>query len=252
LGRSERKKYLHIVGLVCSYFIHRGNNSPKKTVQTGYDKVVYRYARLSAGSEKRERQKSVTALIRGMPKGLDLLDLGCGTGLPSTKVLAGHFNVTGIDFSSKAIALAKQNIPGARFMREDITEIDFPPASFDVITAFYSIFHIPRRQQPGVIEKMEALLRPGGIILATMGIRSIKVLFEHDWMGTQMYWSSFDSKKNLECFKKAGLHILSAREVQEKAFGKSNTFLWVIAQKPTSADSGKEAIASEVVRMLED
>jgi SAM-dependent methyltransferase len=194
----------------------------------------------------------VKALIRVMPKGLDLLDLGCGTGQPSTKMLAGHFNVTGVDFSVEAIARAKENITNAYFLQEDITKINFPPASFDVITAFYSIFHIPRRQQPGVIQKLAVLLRPGGIVVATMGIRSIKALFDHDWMGTQMYWSSFDSRKNLECLKRAGLRILSAREVREEVFGKSNTFLWVTAQKPAPADSRKEEIASDLVRLLED
>lgn len=252
LSKSERNKYLRTVGLVCSYFGHRRGASPKKTVQTGYDKIVDLYAIHNAQSEKRERDKSVRALIKAMPIGLDLLDLGCGTGLPSTKMLAEHFNVTGVDFSEEAIARAKKNIANARFIQKDITEIDFPSASFDVITAFYSIFHIPRRQQPGVIQKMVALLRPGGIIVATMGIRSIKALFEHDWMGTQMYWSSFDSKKNLEWFKRAGLRILCAREMREKAFGKSNTFLWVTAQKPASADSTKKTMASELVRLLEE
>jgi ubiquinone/menaquinone biosynthesis C-methylase UbiE len=252
LSKSERNKYLHTVGLVCSYFGHGRGASPKQTVQTGYDKIVDQYAVWTAESEKRERRKSVTALIRAMPKGMDLLDLGCGTGLPSTKMLAGHFNVTGVDFSVEAIVRAKRNVADARFMQKDITEIDFPPASFDVITAFYSIFHIPRRQQPGVIQKLAVLLRPGGIVVATMGIRSIKALFDHDWMGTQMYWSSFDSRKNLECLKRAGLRILSAREVREEVFGKSNTFLWVTAQKPAPADSRKEEIASDLVRLLED
>jgi hypothetical protein len=41
---------------------------------------------------------------------------------------------------------------------------------------------IPRRQQSGVIQKMAVLLRPGGIVVATMGIRSIKALYEHDWI----------------------------------------------------------------------
>ncbi len=187
-----------------------------------------------------------------MPKGLDLLDLGCGTGQPSTKMLAGHFHVTGVDFSEEAIARAKKHITNACFLQKDITEIDFPTGSFDVITAFYSLFHVPRGQQPGVIQKMGEWLRPGGILIATMGIRSIKALYDYDWMGTQMYWSSFGTRKNLECFKEAGLSILSAREVKEEVFGKSSTFLWVIAQKPAPADTEKEERASDLVSLLEE
>jgi len=250
-SKSGREKYLGTVSLVCSYFKSRRSFSPQKTVQTGYDKVVDRYAIWTTESQKGERERHVKALIRALPKGLDLLDLGCGTGLPSTKELAGHFNVTGIDFSKEAIARAKQNIVNARFIQKDITAMDFPPASFDVITAFYSIFHIPRRQQPSVIEKIGLLLRPGGIVVATMGTRSIKALIESDWMGTRMYWSSFDQRKNLECFEKAGVGILSARIVKEKALGNWNTFLWVVAQKRIYTHSMMEGATSALVRLLE-
>lgn len=252
LNRSERTKYLHTVGVVCAYFRSGRGASPRRTVQIGYDRIVDQYAVLTSESQKAERQRSVKALIRVMPKGLELLDVGCGTGQPSTKMLAGHFNVTGVDFSGEAIARAKENITNACFLQKDITKINFPPASFDVITAFYSIFHVPRVQQPGLIQKMGVWLRPGGILIATMGIRSIKALYDHDWMGTQMYWSSFDSKKNLECFKRAGLCIVSARKVGEEVFGKSSTFLWVTAQKPAPADSEKQERASELVSLLEE
>ena len=251
LNKAERDKYLGTVNLVCSYFKSRRNYSPQKTVRTGYDKIVDRYVIWTTESQKGERERHVKALIRALPKGLDLLDLGCGTGLPSTKELADHFNVTGIDFSEEAIARARRNVGKARFIQKDITAVDFPPASFDVITAFYSIFHIPRRQQPSVIGKIGLLLRPGGIVVATMGTRSIKALIESDWLGAQMYWSSFARRKNLEYFKKAGLDILSARVVKEEALGNWNTFLWVVAQKSTFTHSMMERETSRLARLLE-
>jgi 2-polyprenyl-3-methyl-5-hydroxy-6-metoxy-1,4-benzoquinol methylase len=36
-----------------------------------------------------------------VPQRADVLDLGCGAGLPTTAKLAEHFNVTGIDISVK-------------------------------------------------------------------------------------------------------------------------------------------------------
>lgn len=45
--------------------------------------------------------------------------------------------------------LARGNVPAARFVTADATEIEFPPGSFDAIVSFYAIFRIEREDVVG-------------------------------------------------------------------------------------------------------
>ena len=47
------------------------------------------------------------------------------------------------------LAIARENAPRARFVRADMTEVDFAPESFDAVVAFYSIIHVPRDEHDG-------------------------------------------------------------------------------------------------------
>jgi len=78
----------------------------------------------------------------------------------------------------------------------------------------------------------------------------METFFERKWLGVPMYWSSFDSKTNKRLLEDAGLKVLSAREITEKVFGKLNTFLWVIAQKPGWKDNITGENGATLIRLL--
>ena len=54
-------------------------------------------------------------LIERLPPGSRVLDVGCGTGIPTARQLAdaGH-RVTGVDISDGMLALARRDVPGGR------------------------------------------------------------------------------------------------------------------------------------------
>jgi trans-aconitate methyltransferase len=58
-------------------------------------------------------------LLERLPSGADLLDLGCGAGLPTTARLAQRFTVTGVDISPRQIERARINVPDATFINAD-------------------------------------------------------------------------------------------------------------------------------------
>lgn len=66
-----------------------------------------------------------------------VLDLGCGDGVPVCRFFAarGHA-VMGVDFSESMIALAQERVPQAQFLEMNLVALDFPPASFDLVTSF--------------------------------------------------------------------------------------------------------------------
>jgi hypothetical protein len=56
-------------------------------------------------------------LLRGhLEQRSSVLDVGCGAGIPLTRMLAETFDVTGVDISTRQIELARRNVPNARFI----------------------------------------------------------------------------------------------------------------------------------------
>ncbi len=205
---------------------------PKEIVAQGYDRVGWRYSELAVRAGFDERAQYVDMLVERLPAGAKVLDLGCGAGVPTTRQLARHFDVTGVDISKRQIDRARYNVSYATFMQADMAVLEFPPASFDAITAFYSIIHLPRDDQPKLLQSMATWLRPEGLLVTTMGVESVEAGFEEIWLGAPMYWSSFDGETNKRLVEEAGLQIVSATVKTSESLGGSETFLWVVAQSP--------------------
>ncbi|MFQ5795449.1 MAG: class I SAM-dependent methyltransferase [Candidatus Bipolaricaulia bacterium] len=206
---------------------------PKQIVAQGYDRIDERHSEWASRVRKEERAQYTSILLEELPEGAEVLELGCGVGIPTTRQLAQRFVVTGVDISARQIALARQNVPAAKFIHADMMELDLPPASFDAVVAFYSIIHVPRQEHPKLLQTIATWLRSGGLLVVTMGASSTDVGFEEDWLGAPMYWSSYGSETNKHLVEATGLHIISAREETAEEFGELVTFLWVVAQKPT-------------------
>lgn len=205
---------------------------PKQVVAAGYDRIAERYGRWALSVREEERAR-YTALLEGrLPPGSRLLELGCGSGLPTTHRLAESFAVVGLDLSARQIERARQNVPGAAFVQADMGTIGFAPASFDAVASFYALIHLPRQEQPGLVRKVAAWLRPGGLFMAAMGTGAVEADLADDWLGAPMYWSSFDAETNRRQVEEAGLRLFSAREETAEEFGHPVTFLWVVAEKP--------------------
>jgi SAM-dependent methyltransferase len=211
---------------------------PKQIVEEGYDCIAERHHEWAQTTRSEERARYTSVLLDELPPGAEVLDLGCGAGVPTTRELAQRFKVTGVDISARQIALARQNVPDAQFVQADITQLDFAPASFDAVVAFYSIIHVPREEQQKLLQDVASWLHPGGLLVAAMGTHSAQVEFEEDFLGAPMYWSGFDSETNKHMVEETGLRIISAQKETMPEFGQPVTFLWILARKPTLGDSG--------------
>jgi len=53
----------------------------------------------------------------------------------------------------------------------DITRLDFPASSFHAVTAFYALTHLPYGELPSLLMRIAYWLRPGGLLVASMGAR---------------------------------------------------------------------------------
>ncbi|QBD81676.1 class I SAM-dependent methyltransferase [Ktedonosporobacter rubrisoli] len=205
---------------------------PKQIVAHGFDQIAEKYVQWSQHTRVEERQKYTSLVIETLPQGASVLDLGCGIGVPTTRELAKHFAVTGVDISPHEIELARHNVPEATFIHADIGALKLASASFDAVVAFYSLFCIPRDEHAQILQNIASWLRPGGYLFAAMGSQALEAHIEPEWLGVPMYWSCFESATNQRLVADAGLQVLQATEETDMEDGVPITFLWIVAQKP--------------------
>jgi SAM-dependent methyltransferase len=206
----------------------------KRIVQAGYDTIAEHYLAWSPSRPSHPRLRWLTRTLQLIPAGTDVLDLGCGAGVPMTQALADGRRVTGVDISTRQLALARAHVPSATFIHADMTSVDFRAGSFDAVVAFYALTHVPRDLQAELLQHIRSWLRPGGLLIATMGAQDSDDEVEADWLGVPMYFSHYGVRKNRAMVRRAGLEIEDAVVCEEPEDRNSALFLWVVARAPTA------------------
>lgn len=97
------------------------------------------------------------------------LDVGCGSSGRIIELLRTRGYVAeGVDLSAGMLERARRRHPEVVFHHADIVEWELS-ASYDFISAWDSIWHVPLARQRAVIAKLCAGLKPGGVFIFTTG-----------------------------------------------------------------------------------
>jgi cyclopropane fatty-acyl-phospholipid synthase-like methyltransferase len=157
----------------------------------------------------------LTALLQ---PGARVLDLGCGAGVPTSRILSDRgFQVTGVDISGVQIERAKSLVPGAAFVQADMAAWDCDPASFEAIVSLYALIHVPLEDQRRLIPRMGRWLVPGGFLLAIVG--HDRFTGTDEYLGAQMFWDHADTATYLQWLSDAGLNVIWNRFIPEGSSG---------------------------------
>ena len=177
----------------------------KDLVKQGYNKAAERYLENRDRFKNNKHLEKLNTLLR---PGSIILDIGCGAGKPIDKFFIdrGH-KVIGIDVSEKQIELAKRNVPQARYVVKDISNLRKGEYQVDAVVSFYTIFHIPRETHEKLFEKINSFLPKGGLVLVTMGSSEWEGT-EEDFHGVRMYWSHYGTEKNRKIIERAGFKVI--------------------------------------------
>lgn len=185
----------------------------KEIVKAGYNAIAAAY--LAARSVDSEDVRLLDELLQRLPQGARVLDAGCGAGVPVTRRLSRFFHVVGVDFAEEQIKLARQLVPDADFVCQDITELGFSDAIFDGICSYYAIIHIPRQSHLGILQSFYRLLKPSGLALLCLGAEALENDIVEDYMGVRMYWSHYDVETNLDMLTACGFELIWSRVVAD-------------------------------------
>ena len=176
-------------------------------VKQQYDKLADNYL---AGRDKFKNNKYLKKLNELLSPNSQILDVGCGAGIPIDKFLIdkGH-KVIGIDISEKQIELAKKHLPQGKFKVEDMSELIEEEYNVDAVVSFYAIFHTKRESHQEILKKISSFIKKDGLLLITMGASEWEGK-EDNFFGGEMEWSHYGKDENTKLVENAGFEIILA------------------------------------------
>lgn len=155
----------------------------------------------------------VESLGELLPAGSSVLDLGCGTGVPTASLLtaAGH-RVLGVDIAEGMLRLAREQVPTAEFRHADIRALPADLGPYDAVTSFFALLMLSRADIGLVLGKVSGWLRPGGHFAVGM------VDFDGDsvpleFLGVPVSISGYPEAEWKDELRKAGLTVLDIETV---------------------------------------
>jgi ubiquinone/menaquinone biosynthesis C-methylase UbiE len=111
--------------------------------------------------EDRLRMAAISRLL-GAGRGRRLLDAGCGNGRWSVRLAQAGWIVTGVDFSTELIALARA-AENVTYIAASIEDLGMPGATFDGWLSVTALQHITSDQAfVAALENLTRMTRPGG------------------------------------------------------------------------------------------
>jgi len=120
------------------------------------------------GTRDHDVSQNVAALldrIEGEPP-FTILDFGCGPGRDlKTFSGLGHIAI-GLDGSPAFAEMARAD-SGCEVWQQDFLRLDLPDEHFDGVFANASLFHVPSRELPRVLQQLHATLKPGGVLFSS-------------------------------------------------------------------------------------
>jgi SAM-dependent methyltransferase len=144
-----------------------------------------------------------------------LLDIGCAAGFFLSEAQGRGWTVQGVDVSSFAVKYASERF-GFDVRQGSFTEMDYPSASYDAVTMWDVIEHVP--DPKAYIQRAASLLKSGGVFaLATPDVESLPArLTGKRWVGYKLseeHVYYFSARTLSEMLVEAGFEIVDVRHV---------------------------------------
>ncbi len=141
-------------------------------------------------------------LVERICPGGRILDVGCGDGKFLWALETSRWDRTGVEYSRDTVELVRSRLPDLNLIAGDIYAPPLAAASFDVITFWHVLEHLPAPRR--VIARAAALLQEGGwLVVSLPNLDSLQAaLFRRHW------YAFDDVPRHLYHFSRAALDRL--------------------------------------------
>jgi ubiquinone/menaquinone biosynthesis C-methylase UbiE len=152
----------------------------------------------------------------GVREGMDILDLGCATGVlfDLLRRRVGHQGtITGVDFSLKMAQQAHRNSPfeNVNVVDADALNLPFTDAIFDMAVAFSSFPHFADKKK--ALQEAHRVLKPGAALYIIHLVSSKKVTEMHHKAGGPLANDELPSPEELvPIFRASGFKQIEIEE----------------------------------------
>lgn len=106
-------------------------------------------------------------VLKTLPAGAKILDMGSGTGHLTKALKDKGFNVFGVEPSEDMLGFARKNFPDIEFKKGISTEIPFEDGEFDMIVAFEVLRYLNKQVNAKTYQEFFRVLKPGGQFFVT-------------------------------------------------------------------------------------
>ncbi|MBW4569108.1 MAG: class I SAM-dependent methyltransferase [Tolypothrix carrinoi HA7290-LM1] len=109
-------------------------------------------------------------MLQYLPKGADILDLGCGSAQFVQQLHIRGYQATGLDASKELLEYARKNAPESEFILGDVREFKLPPSFDGVFSKDVLLFILNIEELTAVFQNVYAAMRDNGIFVFTIPI----------------------------------------------------------------------------------
>ena len=199
-------------------------------VASGYDAMIDTWEAWKAEIEDDPRVDWCRELLDRLPEGARVVELGCGGGTDETRSLSARFRLTGVDLSEAQLARARERVPEAEYLHADLTTVEFPAGTLSAVASFYVLNHVPRELLAPLFGRIRTWLRPGGLLLATLGATDLPG-WTGDFLGAPSYFSGYPPETNRRLLSDAGVTLVRDEVVTIREPEGEASFHWILGQR---------------------
>jgi SAM-dependent methyltransferase len=105
-------------------------------------------------------------MMTSLPSHPLILDLGCGTGVETRRLVDAGASVTGIDLSETSLRIARAHVPEATFLLMDIAGMQFDDNHFDGVLDAGTLFHFNEEEQNRILTTIHSIIKDSGLFIS--------------------------------------------------------------------------------------
>lgn len=130
-----------------------------------YSRHAYRFREGTWDHDVSQNRDALLRYISAEPP-FRILDLGCGPGRDLIAFSRLGHTVVGIDGCAEFVKMARE-ASGADVWQQDFLDLSLPPDYFDGVFANASLFHVPSKLAPDVLQRLFRTLKAGGVLCSS-------------------------------------------------------------------------------------